>query len=198
LKIDRPILAIIMIGILECACAYYILSNTVLKQVDSKQVEETSYVATEEIAYVEPIAEPIVYDGMTLNELANKLNNSLSSTLSGTGYLFASKSVELGIDPYLAIAIVLHETGCNGSNGCSDLVNYCYNVGGQKGDPGCFGGSYATFSSLEEGINSYLENLYNNYYAVGLTTAETIGPKYAVSETWANTINYYINYIKSN
>ena len=195
MKIERPILAIITIALAGAINVFYVMSNilpTVSNEVTVKQVTETT-------VYVEPvIIEPIVYEGMTINELSNKLNNSLSSTLSGTGYLFASKSIELGIDPYLAIAIVLHETGCNGSNGCSGLVTDCYNVGGQKGFPGCYGGSYQEFSSLEEGINAYLENLYYNYYALGLTSAETIGPKYAASTTWANTVNYYINYIRSN
>lgn len=152
---------------------------------------------TKDVEQVEEVIEdPIVYEGMTLNELSSKLDNSLKSTLSGTGYLFASRSVELGLDPYLAVAIVLHETGCTWQ--CSQLVTACYNVGGQKGGPGCFGGSYKAFTTLEEGINSYLDNLYYNYYALGLTTAETINPKYAESTTWASKINYYINYIKQN
>ena len=54
----------------------------------------------------------IVYDNMTLDELAEKLNRSLNSTLSGQGYTFASYAVEQNIDPYLSVAIVLHETGC--------------------------------------------------------------------------------------
>ena len=142
------------------------------------------------------ISEPeIVYDGLTLDELSDKLNRSLNSTISGYGNLFASKSIELGLDPYLAVAIVLHETGCSWN--CSELVNQCYNVGGQKGGPGCWGGSYRAFSSMEEGINSFLENLYYNYYAVGLTTPETINPKYAESTAWASKINAYIEKIKA-
>ena len=137
----------------------------------------------------------IVYDGMTLDELAEKLNRSLNSTLSGYGYQFASKSLELGLDPYLAVAIVLHETGC--SWGCSELVNQCYNVGGQKGAPGCWGGEYQAFSSMEEGINAYLENLYYNYVAQGLTTPEAINTRYASSQTWASKIYYYIDLIRA-
>lgn len=142
------------------------------------------------------ISEPeIVYDGLTLDELSDRLNRSLNSTISGYGNLFASKSIELGLDPYLAVAIVLHETGCSWN--CSELVNQCYNVGGQKGGPGCWGGSYRAFSSMEEGINSFLENLYYNYYAIGLTTPETINPKYAESTAWASKINAYIEKIKA-
>ena len=143
-----------------------------------------------------PTPDPIVYDGMTMTELANKLDRSLGSTLTGTGYTFASESLALGIDPYLAVAIVLHETGCRW--GCSYLVRACNNVGGMKGSPGCNGGSYASFATLDDGIRSYLSNLHRNYYTYGLTTPETIGPKYAVSTTWASKVNWYIDYIRLN
>lgn len=142
-----------------------------------------------------PTPDPIVYDGLTMDQLSAKLDRSLSSDLAGTGRTFATKSLELGIDPYLAVAIVLHETGCNWD--CSYLVKACNNVGGMKGSPGCNGGSYAAFATLDEGIQSYLNNLYRNYYAYGLTTPETIGPKYAASTAWPGKINWYINSIRA-
>ena len=55
----------------------------------------------------------IVYDGMTMSELAEKLNRSLKSTIAGKGDIFASYSLERGVDPYLAVSIMLLETGCN-------------------------------------------------------------------------------------
>ena len=119
--------------------------------------------------------DPIVYDGLTMGELADKLNKSLKSTISGKGYLIASYSLQLGIDPYMATAIILHETGCNGT--CSSLVRECNNVGGQKGGPSCGGGAYKAYPTLDEGIMGYLDNLYRNYYSYGLTTPATIGPK---------------------
>ena len=69
-----------------------------------------------------------VYRGMTMEELAAQLDKSLKSTLKGTGYLFATKCIETGVDPYIAVAIVLHETGCDYGT-CSSLVRNCYNVG---------------------------------------------------------------------
>ena len=137
----------------------------------------------------------VVYDGLTLDELAAKLNRTLNSTLSGQGYTFAKYAVELGIDPYLSVAIVMHETGCKWE--CSTLLKQCNNVGGMKGSPGCNGGSYKAFPSLEEGIRAYMNNLYNNYFSMGLTTPETIGPKYAASSTWASQVTSYINEIKA-
>ena len=141
------------------------------------------------------LVEPIVYDGLTMNQLAEKLNRSLKSNISSKGYLIASYSLQLGIDPYIATAIILHETGCNGT--CSSLVRECNNVGGQKGSPSCGGGAYKAYATLDEGIMGYLDNLYRNYYSKGLNTVETIGPKYAASTTWASQVNNYIALIKS-
>jgi len=137
----------------------------------------------------------IVYDNMTLDQLSEKLNRSLNSTIAGQGYAFASSAIELGIDPYLAVAIVMHETGCKWE--CSSLLKQCNNVGGMKGAGGCNGGSYASFSSLEEGIRAYMNNLYKNYISQGLTTADAMGPKYAASSTWSAQVNAYINEIKA-
>ena len=139
--------------------------------------------------------DPIVYDNMTMTQLASKLDKSLNSTISSKGYLIASYSLQLGIDPYLATAIILHETGCNGT--CSSLVQKCNNVGGQKGGPSCGGGAYKAYPTLDEGIKGYLDNLYRNYYSKGLNTPELIGPKYAASPTWVSKVNNYINLIKS-
>lgn len=163
---------------------------------EEKVEEKTTEVAMATEEKVQAPVDPIVYDGLTMTELANKLDRSLNSTIAGRGYTFASESLALGIDPYLAVAIVLHETGCKWD--CSYLVRACNNVGGMKGSPGCNGGSYAAFPTLDDGIKSYLGNLYRNYYAYGLTTPETIGPKYAASTTWPSKINYYIESIRAN
>lgn len=136
----------------------------------------------------------VVLDGMTLTELTDKLNKSLTSTLTNTGHYFANYYVRTGLDPYLAVAIVLHETGCKWT--CSRLVKECNNIGGMKGSPKCDGGSYMKYESLEDGINGYLDMLYNNYYSKGLTTPELINPKYAESTTWSENINKYIEEIK--
>lgn len=181
-----------IIGLFVCTNPFN--STKELKNKIDSTSNETANVVTAEETKNENTPE-IVYDGLTLDELADKLNRSLNSDLSGYGYQFASKSIELGLDPYLAVAIVLHETGCSWE--CSDLVKACYNVGGQKGAPGCWGGSYQAFNSMEEGINSYLENLYYNYVAQGLTTPEQINSRYAASQTWASKIYYYIDKIRA-
>lgn len=134
----------------------------------------------------------IVYDNMTMDELSEKLNRVLHSTMGGKGNLIATYTIENGVDPYLATAIILLETGCNST--CSSMVNSCNNVGGMKGS-GC--GAYASFPTLDDGIKSFIDNLNRNYYKYGLTTPETMGPKYAESKDWPIKVNNYINKIRS-
>jgi hypothetical protein len=134
-----------------------------------------------------------VYEGMTLEEIANQLEKTLRNDLSGHGYFIAQKSIEYGVDPFIATAIMMHETGC-GQNQFSSLARNCYNFGGQKG-PGC--GAYRRYYSIDEGLEGMIANLYRNYYAYGLTTVEQIGPKYAESDTWVSKINWYVNKIKT-
>lgn len=145
--------------------------------------------------YQEYLKSLIVYDGLTMDQLAEKLNRSLKNELSGYGYLYASYSLENGVDPYIAVAISLHETGCNAR--CSNLMTSCNNVGGQKGSPTCGSGSYKQFNTLEEGIKGYIDNLSRNYFGMGLNTPELMAKKYAQSTSWASRVNSYIDTIKA-
>ena len=130
-----------------------------------------------------------------MSELSNKLNKSLKGILAGKGETFAKYSVEYNIDPYLSLAIVLHETGCKWN--CSYLAKTCNNIGGQKGYPTCGNSSYKRFSTLDEGIKGFYDNLYYNYYSQGLTTVSSIHKKYAESSSWPKHVNNYINEIKN-
>ena len=134
-----------------------------------------------------------VYEGMTLEEVADQLNKSLKNEIAGKGMVIASKSIELGVDPFVAAAIIMHETGC-GQNSCSHIARTCYNFGGQKGS-GC--GAYQRYGSVDEGLEGMISNLYRNYYAKGLTTIESIGPRYAESGEWIGKINWYVGRLKS-
>lgn len=167
---------------------------------DNKNIEETTTKEektepeTDEqniIQNIEP-KEEIIYENMTLSELSDKLNRTLASNLSGYGNFVASYSLEKGVDPYLATAIMMHETGCEW--GCSSLVRNCNNVGGMKGS-GC--GDYGYFNTLEEGIQRFIDNIYNNYYAYGLTNASLMGNKYAEDPEWSRKVNAHIEKIKN-
>ena len=131
-----------------------------------------------------------VYENLTMEELTKKLDKNLKSTLAGTGKYYAKYAIEYGVDPYLALAISLHETGCSYS--CSSLVKNKNNVGGMMGSSGAL-----SFSSIEEGIKKFIFNIRNNYYDHGLTTAEAMNSKYAASTTWSQKVNKYIEKIRA-
>ena len=135
MKINKSTILIIIISLIDCVVGYIVISKCFFNQEVEKEIKyEPKVEIVEEITEIEPIlTEEIVYDGMTLNELAEKLNRYLKSNLSGMGMVYASKSIELGVDPYLAVAISMHETGCKW--GCSKLTRECNNVGGMKGKP---------------------------------------------------------------
>lgn len=159
-------------------------------------LEFTSEFTSKDIAYFEVNNEEekrSVFDGLTMDELIDKLNRNLYNELSGKGELYASYSLERGVDPYLAVAISLEETGCKWN--CSSLVKYCNNVGGMIGNS-CNG--FSSWNSLDEGIKAFIDNISKNYVAYGLTDAVSMNPKYAENPLWAHNVNNYINIIKNN
>lgn len=171
-----------------------LVSNVLVEENKEEPKEEKQEETSEEI--VEEVKEPErneVYEGMTIEELTDKLNRTLSSDLSGMGSSFANYSIELGVDPYLAVAIAMHETGCTWN--CSSLMKQCNNVGGQKGE-GC--GAYKAYDSLDAGIYGFISNIKVNYVDYGLTTAETMNPKYAEDPAWSSKVNNYIEKIRNN
>lgn len=204
MKLDQKKIAVLLVVFVDCLVGWLIFdrilksNDQVNAQINSvtfyesvnKTLDGATTVASKQKAEDERKA-LIVYDNMTLDELAAKLEKSMNSSLKGKGYLFASYSIELGLDPYLALAITLQETGCAYS--CSALVRTNNNIGGLKGS----NGKYMSFSSLDDGIKSYLDIVYKRYYSKGLTTPELMNPVYAESTTWASKVNNYIKSIKA-
>lgn len=164
----------------------------------SPRMDETVTAIEMEVAPASVIIPPRVevYDGLTLEELAAKLDRNLGNDyIAGKGMLLASQCIEKGVDPYVAVAIILHETGCGSK--CSNLARACNNVGGQKGSPGCNGGSFKRYETLDAGIIGFIDNLSKNYYGKGLVTVEAIGAKYCEGNTWPGKINSLVAKIKN-
>lgn len=207
MKAKKKTVLIGVLALLDCLfgslVAYDILTDNVHAKVASVKAsgnyvivedifDEVAIATKKEIKEKKEIENTIVFDGMTMTELGQKLNKSLKSSLKGKGDLIASYSLKKGVDPYVATAIMLHETGCEW--GCSNLVKKCHNVGGQKGS-GCNG--YKYYSSLDVGIKKFIDNLAKNYYAKGLNTPDKINTKYATSKSWSKKVNNYVKKIKS-
>lgn len=170
--------------------------TTTMKYTSASTIKEVSMTTSPDATLdIAPAVQGDLVTKMTVEEIGAQLNKHLGTDLlMNKGELIASYAISLQVDPFIAAAIMLHETGC-GSR-CSGLVRACNNVAGQKGSPSC-GGSYKGYASIDEGIKGAIDNLYRNYYAKGYNTVEKIGPRYAESGTWASKINQYIAKLKS-
>ena len=188
------------------AFQFIIISSIILLTQDILTYSEVTVITTEIAKKQSPvilekkveIVEPervIVYDNMTMDELSAKLEKSMYGILIGKGYVYANYSINYGVDPYVALAITLHETGCKWE--CSYLATACNNIGGMKGYTSCGNSGYAKFNTLDEGIESFFSNLSYNYYSQGLTDVYSIHRKYAQDPNWPTYINNYINEIKN-
>ncbi len=133
------------------------------------------------------------FNGEHKKVIIKKINRYLNSTLDNKGEFIVNYSLKVGMDPYLATAVMLQETGCYWT--CSYLTRVCNNVGGNKGNPGCNGGSYRKFDDIETGIKFAINKL-NSYYKKGKTTAKEINPSYATDKTWYKKVNNYIKKLK--
>lgn len=205
MKIDQKKVAIFLVLVVDCLISWLVYDRlfkpndqVYARTLNNRDLYNESLVVldntknnVDSIISEELRKSAVVYDNMTLDELSEKLERSMNSSLKGKGRLFATYSIELGLDPYLALAITLHETGCSYS--CSGLVQSHNNLGGLKGA----NGKYLSFATLDEGIKGYLDILYKRYYSKGLTTPELMNSSYAQSTTWATKVNWYMSKIKA-
>ncbi|WP_244169981.1 peptidoglycan DD-metalloendopeptidase family protein [Listeria goaensis] len=139
------------------------------------------------------------YAGCSVVETGKLTEQSLNQFLKkrgvfhGTASFFLKYGEQYNVDPALAVAIAMHETG----NGSSRMVREMNNPGGLMGDSNGF-----QFSTLEKGIEAMIRNLSENYTSQGLTTPETIQPKYApigaandgtgLNKAWLNGVNGFL------
>lgn len=97
-----------------------------------------------------------------------------SGAFAGHGDTIIRMAEEQGIDPVLAAAIMMHETG----RGTSNAVVKYNNPGGIM-DPASGWSRLKRFSSLEEGLSYTMANLKRRIIDDGLNTIEKLGNVYA-------------------
>ncbi|GLY12707.1 NlpC/P60 family protein [Pseudobacillus badius] len=101
-------------------------------------------------------------------------NSAQSGAFVGYGGLIVQLAQEQGIDPILAAAIMLHETG----KGTSNAVRNYNNPGGIM-DPASGWSRLKRFPSMEEGLRYTMANLKRRIIDDGLNTIEKLGAVYA-------------------
>lgn len=108
-----------------------------------------------------------------LKRSTNKIKRGTAKgLLKGKESLFEKYGKEYGVDPVLAMAIAMAETG----RGTSDGIKYKNNVGGMM-DPATNWKKLIKFDSLNQGIESHIRNLKRNYS--DKKTLSAIQKKYA-------------------
>ena len=108
--------------------------------------------------------------------------------------LISEKCIEAGLtddQTLMAIAISRFETGNYVSPGFENKNN----LGGMMGSNGL-----RTYGNLDEGINSYINNLQKNYFSKGLNTISDIQRKYCPGsdgQIWINGVTSIYNELKA-
>lgn len=135
------------------------------------------------------------YEGESVLQVSIKLEKYFKKTpLEGYGEFVASSSIKRGVNPYLIGGIILENTKC--TTDCSIIFKNCNNVGDLKGTPGCFGGSYKKYDSIEASIDDLVDYIYSKFTSLKLTSPTSIYQKYGKDITWAFRVTNYMEKIK--
>src|SRR5574344_221088 len=186
------IVCLILLTFYLCLCVFSCFIEEKEVKINSESKSETIIEVDASKETVETIKPPvIVYNGLTYEGLVEQLEKSLNYKLEGTAKLYADLCLQYGVDPYVAVAISLLETGCKWN--CTVSHN---NVGGNMV---CYNGKcyIRSFNTIEEGITYHISNLYNGFYAKGITEVTQIGRSYAASPTWSQRVYGYIEEIRN-
>uniref|UniRef100_UPI001BE63254 phage tail tape measure protein n=1 Tax=Exiguobacterium sp. s78 TaxID=2751197 RepID=UPI001BE63254 len=131
-----------------------------------------------------------------LNRSTNKIKRGTpGGLLKGQEALYEQLGKKYGVDPVLAMAISMAETGRGTSNG----IRTYKNVGGML-DPKTNWTKHIKFDNLKQGIDSHIRNLSRNYKGM---TLQQIQKKYAPSGAkndpnglnnhWLKNVTYFYN-----
>lgn len=135
------------------------------------------------------------YEGESIEKIANKFEKYFKKTeLEAYGKYIASSSIKKGVNPYLVGAMILVNTNCN--NDCTIIYKNCNNVGDMKGAPGCFGGVYKKYDSIESSIDDLVNYVYDKFIVNDLTTPNAIYKKYGKDSSWAFKVTNHMEKLK--
>ncbi len=136
------------------------------------------------------------YKGESLEKIIYKMNKYFKETpLEGYEESIVNTSVKNGINPYLIGAIVLESTGCKYN--CSVIFNECHNTYGVKGKPGCFGGSYRVFNSVEDSVKDLVKEIKNKFSEEENQVPNKMFDKYGKNAIWAFKVSKYMDELKA-
>lgn len=137
----------------------------------------------------------IDYDGESSDKIAHKLDKFYAKTpLEGHGEYIAKTSIRKSVNPYLIGAIILESTSCKTE--CSIIFQECNNVGKMKGDPGCFGGAYKNYNSVNDSITDLVNYISKEFYTPEMQSPYKMYKTYGKSSAWAFKVTNFMDSIK--
>lgn len=116
----------------------------------------------------------------------NRYLKHFGSPMDGMGEYIVKVSDHFGLDPYLVVAIAQQE-----SNLGKIMPDNCHNAWGW----GIHSAGTLCFDNWNEGINTFVSGLSENYLAYGLKTPDQIMTKYNPSSpdgAWAKGVNQFL------
>ena len=143
----------------------------------------------------EEIIEFTDYEGEEIDTIADKLEKTfLKTPLESHGKFIAENSVKKGVNPYLIGGIILESTACK--NECTIVFKQCNNVAGLKGVPGCFGGSYKAYNSIDDSILDLISKIKNDYSDKDMQVPNKMYKSFGKNATWAFKVSNLMEEIK--
>ena len=135
------------------------------------------------------------FNGESIEEIGKKIDNYCKKTpIEGHGEYIARTSIMKSVNPYLIGAIILESTKCK--NECSVIFKECNNVSGIKGSPGCFGGAYRAYDTLDEAISDIVNEISKEFYTKEMQMPYKMYKQYGKTSSWAFKISNYMEGLK--
>ena len=135
------------------------------------------------------------YNGESVEKIAHKIDKYCAKTpLEGHGEYIARASIRKSVNPYLIGGIILESTSCKTE--CSIIFQECNNVAKMKGEPGCFGGVYKNYSSVNDAISDLVTYISKEFYTPEMQSPYKMYKAYGKSSAWAFKVSNYMDAIK--
>lgn len=135
------------------------------------------------------------FNGESIEEIGKKLDNYMAKTpLEGYGEYIAKVSISKSVNPYLIGGIILESTSCKSE--CTVVFRECNNVSGMKGTPGCFGGSYKTYSKINDSILDVVNYVSKDFYTPEMQAPYKMYKQFGKSSVWAFKVTKFMEELK--
>ena len=163
--------------------------NSEDKPIDDPKVEENDPKEKKE----DPIDTD--FNGESVEVIGKKIDKYCKKTpLEGYGEYIAKTSIRKSVNPYLISGIIIENSNC--INECSVIFKECNNISGMKGSPGCFGGAYKQYNSLEDSITDLVNYISHDFYTPEMQSPYKMYKSYGKNSSWAFKVSNYMDIVK--